>query len=282
MTLSSTSTNTKIFQIYFKPELKDHCDPRFEPLDNTANPRPELREWDVWDRFHEQRLTENLDHWGYVSWKFREKTNLTGDQVFNHIANNPGYEVYLFNPCIVNEALFANSWEQGDLHHPNISDIGNKFLKKLGYQDIDVKFMLLDNKRTVFANYVVGDRRFWERFMAFSRALFTEADQDPVFKEEVFGAGRSNYAHDNSLPNFTFLIERLIPTFLEIEQFKVCPFVYTGATALPKYMPVLGDIQTLSTLKTLINRYESAELYAVWNYFRSKILQQNPQILGLE
>jgi hypothetical protein len=251
-------------------------------LDNTTNPRPELREWDVWDRFHEQRLEENLDLWGYVSWKFREKTNLSGQQVLDHIAKNPDYEVYLFNPCIVNEALFANSWEQGDLHHPDISGIGNKFFAKLGYETIDVKSMMLDNKRTVFANYVIGNRRFWEKFMTFSRSLFTEADKDPKFKEEVFGAGRSNYAHDHSLPNFTFLIERLIPTFLELEGFKVCPFIYTGATALPKYMPVLGDIQTLSTLKTLVNRYESAELYAVWNYYRTKILQQTPNILGLE
>jgi hypothetical protein len=277
-----TSNNTKIFQIYFKPELRDQCDSKFVPLDNTANPRPELREWDVWDRFHEQRLEENLDLWGYVSWKFREKTNLSGQQVLDHIAKNPDYEVYLFNPCIVNEALFANSWEQGDLHHPDISGIGNKFFAKLGYETIDVKSMMLDNKRTVFANYVIGNRRFWEKFMTFSRSLFTEADKDPKFKEEVFGAGRSNYAHDHSLPNFTFLIERLIPTFLELEGFKVCPFIYTGATALPKYMPVLGDIQTLSTLKTLVNRYESAELYAVWNYYRTKILQQTPNILGLE
>ena len=277
-----TSNNIKIFQIYFKPELLDQCDPKFVPLDNTANPRPELREWDVWDRFHEQRLEEYLDLWGYVSWKFREKTNLSGQQVLDHINNNPDYEVYLFNPCIVNEALFANSWEQGDLHHPNISEIGNKFFAKLGYETIDVKSMMLDNKRTVFANYVVGNRRFWEKFMTFSRRLFTEADKDPKFKEEVFGVGRSNYAHDHSLPNFTFLIERLIPTFLELEGFKVCPFIYTGATALSKYMPVMGDIQTLSTLKTLVNRYESAELYAVWNYYRTKILQQTPNILGLE
>jgi hypothetical protein len=276
------SLNTKIFQIYFKPELAQHCDPAFTPLDNTSNPRPELREWDVWDREHESRLSENLDLWGYVSWKFKEKTNLTGSQVLEHIENNPGYDVYLFNPCIINEAVFANSWEQGDIHHPGISEIGNKFFAKLGYADVDVKTIMLDRTRTVFANYVVGNRVFWEKFMEFSRALFTEAEKDPVFKDEVFGAGRSNYAHDKSLPNFTFLIERLIPTFLELEGFVVCPYIFMGATALPKYLPVLGDMQTLSTLKTLVNRYESDELYAVWNYYRSKALQENPGILNLE
>ena len=50
------STKTKIFQIYFKPELKVHCDPAFTPLDNTDNPRPDLREWYVWDREYKNIL----------------------------------------------------------------------------------------------------------------------------------------------------------------------------------------------------------------------------------
>ena len=274
--------NIKIFQIYFKPELKDQCDPLFTPLDNTSNPRPELREWDVWNREHDKIVKENLDLWGFVSWKFKEKTKLSAEQTFAHISDNPGYDVYLFNPCIVNEALFANSWEQGDIHHPGISQIGNSFFAKLGYQDIDVRTTLLDRTRTVFANYVVGNRRFWGDFMAFSRQLFTEADKDQDFKHSVFGQGLSNYAHDRSLPNFTFLIERLIPTFLDIHNYKVCPYVYDNNSLPEKYRQVANDIKCLSDLKVLINRYNSDELYDIWNYFRMDYLQRNPSILGLE
>lgn len=276
------SANTKIFQIYFKPELKQFCDPLFTPLDNTANPRPELREWDVWDREHENILKENLDYWGYVSWKFKEKTNLTAEQVFAHINDNPGYDVYLFNPCIVNEALFINSWEQGDFYHPHISDVGNTFLSKLGYTDIDLRSILLDRNRTVFANYVVGNERFWSEFMAFSRRLFTEADKDQDFKHQVFGEGLSNYAHDKSLPNFTFLIERLIPSFLDLHDYRVCPYVYNENTLPEKYQTVWPDIKSLSDLKVLINQYNSDELYDIWNHFRMDYLRKNPNILGLE
>lgn len=276
------SRNTKIFQIYFKPELKQHCDPLFTPMDNTDNPRPELREWDKWDREHDSIMEQDLDLWGYVSWKFKEKTNLSGQDVFDHINSNPGYDVYLFNPCIANEALFANSWEQGDIHHTNISDIGNMYLKKLGHTDYDVKNVLLDRTRTVFANYVVGNRNFWTKFMEFSRRIFVEADSDLEFKHLVFGEGLSNYAHDRSLPNFTFLIERLIPTFLDIEGFKVMPYLYTQKTLPPKYQPYIADITALSDLKVLINRYESDDLYSIWNYYRNKCLIDNRSILGLE
>ena len=276
------SVNTKIFQIYFKPELEKHCDPLFVPLDNTANPRPELREWDVWDREHEQRLSEDLDYWGYVSWKFKEKTNLTGQQALNHIIANPGYDVYLFNPCIVNEALWPNSWYQGDIWHKGISSIANTFLDRVGYKDVDVLSILLDRNKTVFANYVVGNEKFWTKFMDFSRRLFTEADKDPEFKELVFGAGHSNYAHDNSLPMFTFLIERLIPTFIELEGLTSCPYVYDVSTLPVKYQSVWPDIKALSDLKVAVNQYESDELYAIWDHFRTQILKNHPQILGLE
>lgn len=278
------SQRIEIFQIYFKPELLEHVDPAFTPMDNTDNPAPELREWDKWNREHEAILKKDLTHWGYVSWKFKEKTNLTGEHALKWIKDNPGYDVYLFNPCIVNEAMFANNWEQGDLYHPNISAIGNKFLSKLGHTDVDVKSMVLDRNKTVYANYVVGSRDFWERFMEFSRKLFVFADSDPVFKDEVFGAGKSNYAHDKSLPNFTFLIERLIPTFIELEGFKSIGFDYNTSPELihPKYHPIWGDIRALSDLKVLVNQYGSDDLYNIWNFYRTKLFQQHPQILGLE
>ena len=276
------STNTKIFQIYFKPELKNHCDPAFTPLDNIDNPRPDLREWYVWDKEHENILQQELDYWGFVSWKFKEKTNLTGEQAFNFINANPGNDVYLFNPCIVNEACFANSWEQGDIHHPNISDIGNTFFAKLGYEDVDVKSMVLDRNATVFANYVVGNRKFWTKFMEFSRKLFTEAEKDPEFKHAVFGEGLSNYAHDRSLPNFTFLIERLIPTFLELEDLTSIGYKHPMETLPEKYLPYASDIMVLSDLKIAVNRYNSDELYDIWNFYRHKFLGQHQGILGLE
>lgn len=276
------SLNMKIFQIYFKPELKSYCDPAFTPLDNTSNPRPELREWDVWDREYETIRAQGLDYWGFVSWKFKDKTNLAGQQFIDFIEANPGADVYFVNPCIVNEALFANSWEQGDIYHPNISAIGNSFLTKLGYADVDVRSMVLDRNCTMFANYIVGSRAFWDKFMEFSRKLFTEAEKDPEFKQQVFGAGLSNYAHDKTLPNFTFLIERLIPTFIDLEKISALAYQYTSETVPEKYKPYLGDLRALSSLKVLINEHNSDELYDIWNQYRTTILRQHPAILGLE
>lgn len=275
--------NMKVFQIYYQEQQLTKLDPTFEPYDNTENPRPDLCEWYVWDKIYQQCCDAGLDYWGFVSWKFKDKTNLTGEQVYKWIDDNPGHDVYLLNPCILNEALFANSWEQGDIHHPNISTIGNTFLKKIGYPEPDVRNIILDRNKTVFSNYVVGNRKFWDKFMDFSRKLFTEAEKDAQFNDDVFGAGRSNYIPDPSLPNFTFLIERLIPTFLELESFDSIGYTYEHPSqANPKYNDFFGDIRALSDLKIAINRYESDELFNVWNYYRQKFLRENQGILGLE
>lgn len=276
------SLSIKIFQIYFKPEQLATLDPAFVPLDNTVNLKPELREWAIWEQEYERICAEGLDYWGFVSWKFKEKTNLSGEQFLSFITNNPGADLYFVNPCIVNEAVFANSWEQGDIYHPNISTIGNSFLTKIGYEDVDVRNMLLDRNCTMFANYIVGSRAFWDKFMTFTRKLFTEAEKDPVFKHQVFGAGLSNYAHDKTLPNFTFLIERLIPTFIDLEKISTLAYQYTSETLPEKYKPYLGDIRALSSLKVLINEHDSDELYHIWNHYRNSLLQQHPGILGLE
>jgi hypothetical protein len=85
------------------------------------------------------------------------------------------------------------------------------------------------------------------------------------------------------LPNFTFLIERLIPTFLELEGFDSLGYTYNQMEViLPKYQPFINDLLVLSDLKKLVNRYESDELFNIWNYSRQQFLQRNPNILGLE
>lgn len=274
--------NTKIFQIYYEPSQLALLEPEFTPYDNTANLRPELREWYVWDKMYQQCCDDGLEYWGFVSQKFNQKTNLIGAQYLEFINANPGFELYFVNPAIINEAVHANSWEQGDIYHPNISVIGNSFLSKLGYTDIDVKSLILDRNTTMFANYFVGSRAFWDKFMEFSRKLFTEAENDATFNEQVFGVGLSNYAGDKTLPNFTFLIERLIPTFIELEEISAKAYQYTNETLPTKYLPYIADIEALSSLKVLINRHNCDDLYHAWDYYRLQFLRNNPGILGLE
>jgi hypothetical protein len=272
----------KVFQIYYKQEQLAKLDPAFEPLSNIDNPRPDLQEWYIWNEQYKKLADSNLDYWGFVSWKFTDKMGITGKQMTDYVIDNPGYDLYLFNPAIINEAVYANGWEQGDTWHPNLSNIVNSFLDKIGVEDHNVLEVLLDRTRMGFATFFVANRKFWDGYMEFTNKIFTEADKDTEFSHQVFGAGLSEYNLNKALPNFPFINERLVSTYLELQGLNVLPFKHSIYTIPPKYKPYIADITALSELKTLINRYESDELYAIWNHYRQQFLTNNRGILSLE
>jgi hypothetical protein len=273
--------NSKVFQIYYRQDQIQHLDPAFTPYDNTANPNPDLNEWLIWNKVH-QESTDGLDYWGFTSWKFKDKMAIPGQAMLDHIAANPGYDVYLFNPAIINEAVFANGWEQGDYYHPGLSSIANTFLSKVGYKDYDVTTVLLDRTRMSFATYFVANRKFWNGYMELSNKIFTEAENDSAFKEQLFAEGSANYNLNKKTSYFPFLNERLVGTYMDLGEFKVCPYQYTLETAPAKYNDIFADISALSDLKMLINQYESDELYSIWNHFRQSFMKHNPSALSLE
>lgn len=276
------SANMKVYQIYYKNEQVPLLEKGFVPLDNTTNPHPQFQEWYLWDQQYQKCCDEGLDYWGFVSWKFRDKSNLSSDQFLDWINANPGYDVYLLNPAIANEAVFANGWEQGDMWHPGLSDIANDFLTYAGYEDTDVRSMLLDRRRMGFATYFVANRKFWDGYIDLSRKIFTLAEKDPEFNQRVFAEGGSGYNLNKSLSNFPFLNERLVGTYMDLHELNVLPYQHTDATLHAKYQPYIDEIRALSDLKVAINDYDNDSLYNAWVTYRNSLLQRHPEILQLE
>lgn len=273
----------EIIQIFFDAAQTDQLDPAFVPLDNTDNARPDLQEWYLWNREFLRIAETGIEHWGFVSWRFKEKTNLTGAQVRAWIDANPGYDVYLINPAIINEAVFMNGWEQGDYYHPGLSDIANDFLTRAGYEDPAVKEIFMDRTRMGFATYVIGNRKFWEGYLTLTRRIFAEADKDADFKQAVFAEGAARYSRDGKLGMFPFLNERLVGTYMELEGLKVLPYVYDDSTLADKYKPYWPQIKEMSDLKVAINAADDIEeLYSRWLSLRSDFLAKNPGVLNLE
>lgn len=272
----------KIFQIYYKSEQQEHLDPAFVPYDNTSNTDPAIQEWLIWDKMYQQCVDQGLDQWGFVSWKFHDKMGITGQDMVDYIKANPGHDVYLFNPAIINEAVFTNGWEQADYYHPGLSDLANEFLERTGVEDYDVKEVLLDRTRMGFATYFVASRKFWDGYMALTRQIFTLAEKDATFKYKVFGEGLSNYNLNKALPMFPFLNERLVSNYMDLNNLDVLPYIHTPKTLPAKYQPYIGEISALSDLKVAVNDYESDEIFNAWNKLRQAFLNRYQGILNLE
>lgn len=220
--LDSSITNIKMFQICFKPEQLSQVDANFIAYDNTSNKKPDLREWYSWSKIHNSELVTNVDYWGAVSLKFTEKTKLSGARFLKFIQDNPGYDIYYVCPSWLNADLTEfNVWVDGDRYHPNISQIGNRVLQALGH-NVDVTKIKMPI--FFFCNFFVASKKFWNSYMQFIDNIFQICENDAKLKDDIFTPGKSNYYRDKNTSMFSFLIERMTPTFVLLNNYNSLSF----------------------------------------------------------
>src|ERR1700677_4841417 len=105
----------QIYQILNHYTPREELDPGFAVLDNSANQRPDWFEYWPIRKF---LLNETLDEdafYGFLSPKFKHKTNLSAALVREFIlAAAAATDVVLFSPSIHNSAYFLSVFEHGE------------------------------------------------------------------------------------------------------------------------------------------------------------------------
>lgn len=174
-----------IYQIlnYYTP--REALDPGFQVLDNSANERPDWYEyWPI----RKYLLNETLDEhafYGFLSPKFREKTNLAAAQVREFIDRwGDRTDVFLFSPSIHNSAYFINVFEHGESEHPGLSRVAAQLFARID-PAVELDKLVSDSRNTVHSNYFVAKPRFWREWLAINERMFeiAETPQDPLGAE---------------------------------------------------------------------------------------------------
>lgn len=213
----------KIHQIYYRRGQKKHLDGRFQPWDNTANPRPEWAELWVMLQAFENRSRCFSELTGFVSWKFHRKTGLNGREVFDFIASRPGYDCYIFNPLTLQTALFASVWDQGEYWHPGIKERAVRLLGECGIEaDLDRRVDTFAT--TAYCNYFVAGSRFWDAYFKLMTRVF-----EALEKRRREGKGsRQATIHNGRRYRFEpFLVERFFGVVTRWNpDLKVLPYRY--------------------------------------------------------
>jgi hypothetical protein len=195
-----------IHQIYYSPQQE--LDPGFTPLDNTANPRPDWFEyWPIRGFLLRETLHENA-FYGFLSPRFRQKTNLDAAAVNQFIAGcAPRCEVVLLSPSIHNSAFFRNVFQHGESEHPGLLEVARKFFLAVG-QPNPVEDSVSDSRNTVHSNYFIAKPRFWRAWLALTEALFqiAEDNDDPLGREL---RQPTTYRGAESVQMKIFLMERI-------------------------------------------------------------------------
>src|ERR1700744_4996802 len=118
---ASRMHSVHVYQILNHYTSRQELDPGFEVLDNSANERPDWYEYWPIRRY---LLNEPLDEgafYGFLSPKFRHKTNLSAAAVHEFVARETGAtDVVLLSPSIHLTAYHLNVFEYGDEVHPGL------------------------------------------------------------------------------------------------------------------------------------------------------------------
>jgi hypothetical protein len=203
-----TMDSMHIFQILNHYTSPQDLDPGFRVLDNSANERPDWYEyWPIRKFLLNERLDENT-FYGFLSPKFRHKTNLGAAMVRDFIlATGDATEVVLFSPSIHNSAYFLNVFEHGEAEHPGLAGISTRLFERVG-RPIDLDGFVSDSRNTVHSNYFIAKPRFWRAWLEITEKMFAIAETPD---DELGKALRepTSYRGRNDVQMKIFVMERI-------------------------------------------------------------------------
>ena len=263
---SPAPAKLRLFQIYYRPEQRAALDPAFEPYNNQGDNSP-LLEYNVFRKLTQSVQVQGTELWGALSWKFREKTGLSGTDLRAIIAANPGHDVYYCNPHPEFEALYHNLWLQGETSHPNFLVLCREFF--------EVTDIPLDNIHTFVAsnlfasaNYFVASSRFWAAYIQFVDAVIAKAEAglSKTAKAMIYSsaADRKNmHAGASYLP---FIVERLFTVFLASRLKEISAYKF----ALPVKDEKLNvHLKLLKQMKDVALNTKSLWMATCWVNYRN-------------
>lgn len=272
-----------IHQIYYCELTRSSLDPGFIPLDNSANERPDWREyWPIRKFLRNESLIQS-DYYGFFSPRFKEKTNLSATQVLDFIAStDASTDVIMFSPYPDYSAPFFNVFDQGEMIHTGIQNLTQLFLNKAGFQ-FQIAKMINDSRNTVFCNYFVAKPSFWRTWSELADKLFAIAEDS---NDEL---GRkinvpSNYVRGQE-PMKVFIIERLASLLLG-SQPRWRSKAFNSYLLPAAYPPLMAkhslEVLTLDALKIAFLTQGYPAYMQLFKYVRSDLFSKIKELKRIE
>jgi hypothetical protein len=253
--------NTCVWQIYFQSDQHRHLDPGFSPLNNVGV-KHEALEFNVFDRLWQSKETHQLDYWGAVSWRFAEKTGLSSTEFFSLLRTQPQADVYFMNPFPKDEALFENSWIQGEISHPGLLELVQAIFALLGIPSSTV-FRAMHSTSYSLCNFFVGNNRFWSAYIPHVQELLkaAEARLPPDLRNRLHTSDADWRGLHNHATYIPFIVERIFPVFM-LNQGQ---HLKSQQIRLPRKEALLpAELRDLRELKNLAVRTRSSRLLTSW------------------
>ena len=267
----SLQSSLRLFQIYYEPWQRELLDPNFAALDNSKA-TSELLEFAVFEKLASSDYVKGAQLWGALSWRFTEKTGMTGADWVKNIEANPGYDVYFCNPFPHNEALFHNMWLQGETVHPQFLALCQAIFQVTGLPLEELTNITPSNLYSA-ANYFVATPKFWAAYLPWVTNVLSAANKKlpPKVRDLMHSKQADERELHNGATYVPFIVERLFPIFMKTAGKNLKPF----KIALPEREREINvHLRLLREMKDVAHKTKSAWMAACWVNYRNLYLTQ--------
>ena len=251
-----------ICQIFYKDEQRPFLDAAFRPLDNSGHD-DEALEFAVFQRLYGGVGFEGADYFGALSWRFTEKTGLTGQALMEVVRSNPDVDLFYMNPFPHNEAIHQSLWLQGETAHPGFLEVCTAFFEAAGLETADL-YRLLSSSEFSVCNYFVARPAFWKAYIPFVERCRVKAEvgMPPELCKRMHSAEGDWKGIHKGATYVPFIIERLLPVFLKSPGARA---LKTQQIPLPaKESKLNDDLRELREMKDVAILARSDRILDLW------------------
>lgn len=251
-----------ICQVFYKDVQRLLLDTAFTPLDNSRH-KDETLEFAVFQRLYGKASLDSAKYYGALSWRFAEKTGLTGQALIQIVRSNPDVDLFYMNPFPHNEAIHHSLWLQGETVHPGFLELSTAFFKAAGLEPADI-YRLIPSSVFSVCNFFVARPSFWKAYIFFVERCLNKAEAGmPVdlCKRMHSAEGDWNGIHKGAT-YVPFIIERLLPVFLKSPEGRT---LRTYKIPLPaKEAKLNDDLRELREMKDVAVLARSDRILDLW------------------
>lgn len=266
---------SSIHQIYYSEQTRLELDPGFSPLDNSANERPDWREYWPMRRFLlDQELAPDC-YYGFFSPKFKLKTALTGAAVHEFVREQGGSaDVISFSPFFDEMAFPLNIMEMAVAHH-GCREVFVECAALVAPQ-FQIDRSVMTSLDTVYCNFFVAKPRFWREWLRNCERIFEIAEDGltPLGQglNDVVSYGTATAAAK------VFVIERLASLLLWSQPHWIVksydPLRLPRLATRP--LVTTADLLVLDALKIAYRRSGAEPYLSMYRQLRERLSQRAP------
>jgi hypothetical protein len=208
-----------IHQIFYNEATRAAVEPGFIALDNTANERPDWYEFWVMRNWLNAHPLEEGAWYGFLSPKFGAKTGYSSASVLDMIAaHDADCAVALFSTGWDQLAYFLNPFEQGEVWHPGLTALAQRFFDAAGYE-VDLESLVTHGGTSVFSNFIIAKPAYWRQWLDMANRFFDMAESPNGLPELARSTSYGSMQHQ--APMKTFIQERFASLILAGGGFRV-------------------------------------------------------------